>query len=135
MPKERIAYIDFMKGLCIMLIALGHVDDKIFDIDADGNVTKQGASIVVGEATIKITSKANSSISITRNVIIKASVTGITLNESDVEIEKGTVFQLVATIEPENATDKNVTWRSSNEEIATVDEEGNVTAKEAGNCN
>ena len=32
MPKERIAYIDFMKGLCIMLIALGHVDDKIFDM-------------------------------------------------------------------------------------------------------
>lgn len=32
MPKERIAHIDFMKGLCIMLIALGHVDDKIFDM-------------------------------------------------------------------------------------------------------
>lgn len=31
MPKERIAYIDFMKGLCIMLIVMGHVNDFSFD--------------------------------------------------------------------------------------------------------
>ena len=32
MGKERIAYIDFMKGICIMLIVMGHVDDRVYDM-------------------------------------------------------------------------------------------------------
>ena len=59
------------------------------------------------------------------NVII--SVKGINLNKTEYTITKGGVTNLVATVMPENATNKNVTWSSSDESIATV-EDGKVTA-------
>ena len=41
-------------------------------------------------------------------------------------------FQLTATIEPANANNKNIIWSSSNEEVATVNQKGLVTAKSIG---
>ena len=45
---------------------------------------------------------------------------------------KGEQGKLVATIAPENATNRAVNWASSNTKIATVDSAGKVTAKAAG---
>ena len=50
-------------------------------------------------------------------------VTGITLDKNTAEITEGMVMNLLsATVAPDNATDKTVTWSSSDENIATVDE-------------
>ena len=59
-------------------------------------------------------------------------VTGITLNRISASIEKGKTLQLKATVTPDNATNKAVTWTSSNTKIATVSSTGKVTAKAAG---
>lgn len=59
-------------------------------------------------------------------------ITGITLNETSKELDIIDKFQLIATIEPANATNKNIIWSSSNEEIATVNQKGLVTAKSIG---
>ena len=48
-------------------------------------------------------------------------VTSITLNKSETTILKGTTETLTANIEPDNATNKEVEWSSSNETVATVD--------------
>lgn len=62
-------------------------------------------------------------------------VTGVTLTpESATLTKKGETLKLTATITPEDATDKSVTWSSSNTEVATVDENGNVTAVGNGKC-
>ncbi len=58
--------------------------------------------------------------------------TGITLNESELTLGDGDTFTLVATVEPDNATNKTVTWTSSDESVATVDDNGNVTAVDCG---
>ena len=58
-------------------------------------------------------------------------VTGVTLNKNAATIEVGKKETLVATVAPENATNKNVTWESSAPEVATV-ANGEVTAKAAG---
>jgi len=58
-------------------------------------------------------------------------VTGITLDKSEINIEVGETETLTAAVEPEEATDKTVTWTSSDEEVAVV-ENGIVTAKKAG---
>ncbi len=59
-------------------------------------------------------------------------ITGITLNETSKELDIIDTFQLTATIVPANATNKNIIWSSSNEEVATVNQKGLVTAKSIG---
>lgn len=55
-------------------------------------------------------------------------VTGVTLNKTSVKLAPEATFQLTATVVPENATNKAVMWSSSKEDVATVNNEGLVTA-------
>lgn len=50
----------------------------------------------------------------------------ITLNQSEISLYVGDGYTLTAIVKPDDAVDKKVTWTSSNPEIATVDEKGNV---------
>ena len=59
-------------------------------------------------------------------------VTGVELNESSLQLEKGATAQLIATITPEDASNKQVIWTSSNERVATVSEEGVVSGVGVG---
>ena len=56
------------------------------------------------------------------------SVTEVGLNKTSTTLVEGETETLVATVMPENATDKSVVWESSNESAATVSQEGLVTA-------
>ena len=58
-------------------------------------------------------------------------VTGVTLDKSSVTLTEGDELTLTATINPDNATNKNVTWLSSNSSVASVSN-GKVTALKAG---
>lgn len=59
-------------------------------------------------------------------------VTGVKLDKSTLSLEEGATATLNATVEPSNASDKTVTFASSDKEIATVDNKGKVTAVKAG---
>ena len=59
-------------------------------------------------------------------------VTGVSLNTNSLTLEEGGTATLTATITPSNATDQNVTWSSDNQNVATVDQNGEVTAVSAG---
>ncbi len=58
----------------------------------------------------------------------------VTLDQTSLTLESGSTATLTATVEPETATDKAVTWSSSNEDVATVDENGVVTALSEGSA-
>ena len=58
--------------------------------------------------------------------------TGVTLSQTLAKLLFGETLTLTATIAPANATNKSVTWSSSDEAVATVNENGVVTAKSAG---
>lgn len=60
--------------------------------------------------------------------------TDIYLSQSSLNLEVGNTATLTATVLPSNATNKNVTWSSSNTAIATVNQYGTVTAKATGNA-
>lgn len=62
----------------------------------------------------------------------EVSVTSVSLNKSTLDIKVGETAALTATINPTNATNKNVTWESDNTQIATVDTAGKVTAIKEG---
>ena len=59
-------------------------------------------------------------------------VTGVTLDKSKLTLVEDEKATLVATIAPEDAIDKSVEWSSDKPEVASVDENGEVTAKSAG---
>ena len=62
-------------------------------------------------------------------------VSSVTLSKTSEELVIGNTLQLAATISPSNATEKNVTWSSSNTTVASVSPTGLVTAKAEGSSN
>ena len=61
-------------------------------------------------------------------------VTGITLNKTQLVMEENEVAALIATVRPTNATNKNVTWLSTDEDIVSVSKFGILTAGKKGTC-
>lgn len=61
------------------------------------------------------------------------SVTGVSLDKTIAELEVGGTLTLTATVAPDTATNKNVSWRSSDVKVATV-ENGTVTAVAVGSA-
>ena len=60
--------------------------------------------------------------------------TEVTLNQEFAKLEIGSQLTLTATVLPDNATDKQVTWATTNSAVATVDSLGHVTAVGEGEC-
>lgn len=58
--------------------------------------------------------------------------TNIKINENEISIKEGESKKLTVTITPENVTDKNVKWKSNDENIATISSTGEIIAKKAG---
>ena len=65
----------------------------------------------------------------------KVSVQKVTLNKSATSLYEGQEETLIATIYPEEAIDKSVTWSSSHQTIATVDQNGKIKAIAKGEAN
>lgn len=114
-PNNTVLYVNVLKG--------SPFEDK-FTLPEDA--IEGTYTVIVGEGstidtkTFKVTKPSE---------IIK--VTGVTLDKTSLSLEVGSTYRLTATVYPDNATNKNVTWTSSNSNIATVDD-GLVTAKAAG---
>ncbi|MBO4341163.1 MAG: Ig domain-containing protein [Bacteroidales bacterium] len=90
--------------------------------DASVATVSYGLVTAVGEGSAIITATAGSK-SATCSVQVKAktvAVTGISLNNSELSLYQEETFQLEATVTPSDATDKTVTWSSSNTGVATV---------------
>lgn len=60
------------------------------------------------------------------------SATGIEINETIQDMEVGEEKTLTATITPTNVTNKEITWKSSDESIATISSNGKIEAKKSG---
>ena len=79
-----------------------------------------------------ITAKTSNNLTATSIVTVKVSVTGVTLNSSRVTIDRGNTYNLIATVSPSDATNKSVTFTSTNPSVATVDNNGLITSVEEG---
>nr|DAP30322.1 MAG TPA: tail tube protein [Bacteriophage sp.] len=78
------------------------------------------------------TSSSSSSTKKTSTVPTTIVVTDIKINENVTSMKEGEIQKLTVTITPNDATDKNITWKSSDENIATVSITGEVVAKKYG---
>lgn len=103
-------------------------DESIATVSNEGLVT----SISEGKAVITVKT-ADGGYTAECNVEVKVyHPESIKLNKSSVDIPLGGTTQLTATIAPDNAENKNVTWSSSDESVATISNDGLVTSIKEG---
>ena len=101
-------------------------DASVATVDAEGNVT----AVSVGEATITAAcGDKSATCKVTVNPVLAES---IALDKTELSLTIGATVKLMATVLPDDVTDKTVTWSTSEASVATVDAEGNVTAVSVG---
>lgn len=100
---------------------------EIAEVSNNGTVTAKA----LGTATITATV---GSYTATCEVTVAVPVTGVTLDKETMNLTAGSTGTLTATITPENATNKNLTWTSDNEAVVAVSD-GVVSAVAAGTAN
>ena len=82
-----------------------------------------------GETYLKVTVKTSSKkISKSCKIIVSIAVSSVKLNEKKLELTPSQTYQLKATVKPKGYVDQTVTWSSSDDKIAKVDDNGKVTA-------
>lgn len=102
---------------------------NIVTADKSGNLKAVG----VGTTTITVISNYTPTVRTTITVTVNpVAVTGLSLSKGNTTLDVGGTLSVSATVSPSNATNKGVTWSSSNSSVATVDGNGNVKAIGAG---
>lgn len=102
-------------------------NEKVATVDNSGNVT----AVANGDANVKVGTKDGNKSAQTK-VAVRTPVTGVSLDKTEANPTVGDTVQLKATVKPDSASDKSVTWKSSDESKATVDSNGKVSTKAVG---
>lgn len=105
-------------------------NDNVATVDNNGLVT----AIAQGEAFITAITADGSLLTASCHIKVVKLVSSITLNETDLTLTEGSTTKLSATISPELADNQYLKWETSNEAIAVVNMNGEVTAKSQGNA-
>lgn len=97
---------------------------------------KDGVVSAISEGEATITAKAGEKTASCKVVVAKKviPVEKISLDKDELSLFVGESASLVATVEPDDATDKSVSWSSSDEAVASVDNTGIVSAKAVGDA-
>lgn len=103
-------------------------NNSVATVDSNGVVISKNS----GSTIIIITATTHNGLKTEFFIEVETPVTNITLNSNEINLNPGGTFKLDATVNPSNASNKNIKWISANESIATVDQSGNVTADVAG---
>lgn len=108
-----------------------YVTDKGYGrIDLSGTIGKlQADNAITVKGSGRIDEKSGK-VEVTEDV--KIGVTSVTLDKTDLTLDVNDTEKLTVTVNPNDATNKTVTWKSDKPEIVEVDSNGNVTAKAAG---
>ena len=103
-------------------------DETVISLDSNGKITalKEGTATV---AAIVGDKSASCAVTVANSIV---PVTSVTLDQSTLSLEKGQIAKLIATVLPSDATDKTVTWNSSDFSIVSVDQGGNLKALKGG---
>lgn len=102
---------------------------NVATVDNNGVITP----IAIGKATITATTEnSNKQSACLVTVVDENKVAEVKLNVDEFQILVDETRQIIASVLPESATNKNIIWSSNNEDVATVNNDGLVTAKNIG---
>lgn len=109
-------------------------DDVTLSV-ADESIAKlEGNKLVaVSDGTTKITATSGI-VKTSAKVTVGKAIESITLDSNEGVLTVGNSVTITATVTPDNATNTTINWTSSDEKVATVDSNGEVTAVAAGNA-
>lgn len=122
--NEQVATVD-ETGL-VTAISNGEADITTTMTQSSPAATGENATGESAEETILLTA--------TTHVIVTTAVESITFDNTEGILTVGNSHTIEATVSPEAATNQTLTWASSDENVATVDETGKITAKAVGNA-
>lgn len=104
-------------------------NEAVATVSDEGVITANA----VGNTTITAIAADGSGVKATCSITVNPTlIESISLNQSAITLKKKRTANLVATISPVTTTNKSLTWNSSAPEIATVDDEGNITTLTVG---
>jgi len=107
-------------------------DRTVATVSSSGVVTAKAAGTCTITATTSDGGKtATCAVTVASSTV---SVTGVSVGVTELSLAKGTSGSVSCTVSPSNATNKSVTWSSSDTSVATVSSSGLITAKAAGTC-
>lgn len=94
----------------------------------------EGVVKAIEEGKAKIVAKSGNTTAICEVIVTNEAirVTGVTLNKTELELKEGGMDRLLANLEPYEATDRRVTWSSSNANIVSIQPNGTLTAHALG---
>lgn len=136
MPTTMSLHIGEQKAINAKTLPLDITDSQLSYVSNDSSIaTVTNDGFVVGHkrGTCSITAtSADGGYEATCEVTVTQPVEALTMEKHSIKLKVGESERLFAQISPATADDKTISWLSSNNEIASVDENGNVTAKKAG---
>ena len=102
-------------------------NEKIVKVDNNGNLY----GISSGKATITVRAISNG-IEASIDIEVYSKVTGIEVNVEKITLQEGEEYQILSNIQPEDANNKKVNYSSNNNDIASVNTSGMITANKSG---
>ncbi len=102
-------------------------DPKVATVDAQGYIQ----AIRSGNTTVTVKSQEND-VQAQITITVYSKVEEIVWDQKEIYMQVGDTLQIHATVKPEDANDKTISYSSQNQEIATIQEQGIITAKQEG---
>ncbi|MBR0310660.1 MAG: Ig-like domain-containing protein [Paludibacteraceae bacterium] len=140
--KVSVFNITWNEGVPVLTLAYetpafagGNNDGVAFDYADNLYSVNSGSELLYVWATPKAVNSAVTPAPAAQAIVVTntvVNVTGVTLDAATADMKVGEQKTLVATVAPDNATNKSVTWSTSDETLATVTSEGQVSALKAG---
>lgn len=138
--ETKLTVVEGHKYQLVAIVSPENATDKTVDwTSSDVNVATVSATgevtgVKAGTATITVTTKDGKKTATCEVTVTSATiaVTGVTMEKTEITLTEGDTEMLVAKVAPDDATNKKVTWSTSDASVAKVDDNGTVTAVKAG---
>lgn len=126
------------KGYSIMYVSCSSSNPSVATVDANGNVTflSGGKVTIITNVVSQMTDSKGriktKTTTIKKTVTVNQPIASISLNLTDTTIARKAKVKLIASFDPATATNKKLTWKSSNPKVASVSSSGVVVGKSGG---
>jgi len=123
----RLAYVILPNNASNNAVTWLSTNAAVATVDATGKVSAKNTG-----TTVIILKTLEGGFSVYCTLTVRSVATGIKLDVSELELKTGEVYYIKPTLTPKDSTDNELVWESSDPKVATIDNNGKISAKAAG---